>query len=65
MAFINVMSGTEVIDSISNIQIGEAQRDDEQTPSEPILPPQPKGNYEVDESVRGCRVGLSSIGGLH
>ena len=61
----NVMSGTEVIDSIYNIQIGEAQRDAEQTPSEPILPPQPKGNYEVDESVRGCRVGLPSIGDFY
>lgn len=55
------MSGTEVIDSISNIKIGEAQREVEQTPSEPIFPPQPSGNYDVDESVRACEIGMSTV----
>lgn len=54
MASTIVMRGTEVTDSISNIKIGEAQLEAEQTPSEPILPPQPSGNYDVDESVRAC-----------
>ncbi|KAF2746733.1 hypothetical protein M011DRAFT_468429 [Sporormia fimetaria CBS 119925] len=33
------------------IAIGEAQRAIEETPSEPFLPPQVGGNYEVDPSV--------------
>ena len=60
------MSGAEVrgvVGSISKIKIGEAHQDFEKTPSEPILPPQPSGIYEVDESVRGCRLGLSSVTG--
>ena len=58
-----MMSGAEIVDSISSIKIGEAHQDVEQTPSEPILPAQPKGNYQVDEGVRGCRFGLTSITG--
>jgi len=61
MAAILTLSETEVPDSASNIQIGEAQRKLEQTPSDPILPPQPSGSYEVDESVRACESGLSYI----
>ena len=60
-----MMSEAEAVDSISSIKIGKAQRDAEQTPSEPFLPPQPSGTYEVDESVRSCRVGSSSNGGLY
>ena len=56
-----VMSETEVTISISNIKIIEAQRKAEQTPSEPTLPPQPSGNYDVDESVRACEVKMSSV----
>lgn len=55
-----MMSETEAVNAISNIKIGAAQRDAEQTPTEPILPPQPKGSYDVDESVKACEVGLSS-----
>ncbi|KAL9627311.1 MAG: hypothetical protein Q9164_007642, partial [Protoblastenia rupestris] len=51
-----MMSGTEVTDSISKIKIREAQRDTEQTPSEPILPPQPSENYDVDKSVIACEI---------
>lgn len=54
------MSETEIVNAISNIKIGAAQREAEQTPSEPILPPQPKGSYDVDESVKACEAGLSS-----
>ncbi len=56
-----MMSGTEVTNSISNIKISEAQREVEQTPSEPILPPQPSGNYDVDESVRACKVEFTCV----
>lgn len=55
-----MVSGTEAVNDISNIKIGAAQREPEQTPSEPILPPQPNGSYYVDESVIACEVGLSS-----
>ncbi len=51
-----VVSWAEVTDSISNIGISEAQWEVEQPPSEPILPPQPSGKYDVDESVRTCEV---------
>lgn len=54
MASTMEMPVTEVTDSISNIKISEAQLEAEQPPSEPILPPQPSGNYEVDERVRAC-----------
>ena len=56
-----VITGTDVTDSISNIKLNEAQREAEQTPSEPILPPQPSGNYDVDESVSACEVGFSNV----
>lgn len=49
-----VASGAEVTDSISRIEISENHRKLEQTPSETILPPQPSGSYDVDESVRAC-----------
>ena len=55
------MSVREVSNSVSNTKISAAQRDVEQTPSEPILPPQPSGKYDVDESVRACKNGSSSI----
>ena len=55
-----MMSGTEAVNDISNIKIGAAQREPEQTPLEPILPPQPNGSYDVDESVLACEVGLPS-----
>ena len=45
-------------DSISNIKISEVQREAEQHPLEPILPSQPSGNYDVDESVKACEVGF-------
>ena len=38
--------------SISNIEINKAQQEAEQTPSDPILPPQPNRTYEVDKSVK-------------
>ena len=41
---------------LSDLQIAEGQQETEQTPSEPILPPKPSGNYEVDESVIACKV---------
>ena len=56
-----MLPGMEVIDSIRTIKIDEAPREVEQTPSEPILPPQLSGNYNVDESVKACEVGSSSI----
>ena len=46
--------------SISKIQYSAAQQEVEQTPSDPILPPQPSGVYEVDQSVTVCE--LSGIG---
>lgn len=56
-----LLRGTEVTDSIPEIKISEAQRKAEQTPSEPILPPQPSGNYDVDENVRACEVGIPNV----
>ena len=50
------VSKTNVTDSIFNMKISETQREFEGTPSEPILPPQPSGEFEVDESVRACEV---------
>lgn len=50
------MPGTEVTEPISNIKLSEAQREAEQTPSEPIRPLQPCGKYDVDESVRACEL---------
>ncbi|KAI9769111.1 MAG: hypothetical protein M1840_004462 [Geoglossum simile] len=38
-------------ESISNIAIGKAQREVEQTPTEPIAPPVLGGSYVVDDSV--------------
>lgn len=61
MASTRMMSRTEVTNSISNIKISEAPREVEQTPSEPILPPQPSGNYDVDESVRACKVEFACV----
>lgn len=61
MASTTAVLGTEVTESISNIKISETQRQAEQTPSDPILPPQPSGKYNVDESVRACEAALSSI----
>ncbi len=61
MASTRMMSRTEVTNSISNIKISEAPREVEQTPSEPILPPQPRGNYDVDESVRACKVEFTCV----
>ena len=55
------MSRTEVITSVPDIETDGAPRETEQTPSDLILPPQPSGNYDVDESVRACEVCLSSI----
>ena len=63
--FETMMSGAEVVNSIANMKVGEAHQDVEQTSSESILPPQSSGNYEVDESVRGCRFGFSSIIGRY
>lgn len=37
--------------TISNIAISQAQREVEQTPSEPFLPPKAGGSYVVDQSV--------------
>lgn len=51
-----VMPETEITNSISNVKISAAPQEAEQTPSEPILPPQPSGKYHVDESVRACRL---------
>ncbi|KAI9696262.1 MAG: hypothetical protein M1836_005815 [Candelina mexicana] len=42
------------LETISSIKIGKEQGETEETPSDPILPPEPSGNYEVDESVRAC-----------
>ncbi|KAF6218633.1 hypothetical protein HO133_005984 [Letharia lupina] len=56
MASTMVMSGMEVTESVSNIKLSEAQREAEQTPSEPIQPAQPRGNYDVDESMRACEL---------
>lgn len=36
---------------ISNIAISQAQREVEQTPSDPFLPPKAVGSYKVDQSV--------------
>ena len=41
---------------ISGFNINEAQREIEQTPSNPILPTQPSGHYEVDESGKAREV---------
>jgi hypothetical protein len=41
----------DITHTISNIAIGDAQRKIEQTPAEPIEPPKPAGQYEVDQSV--------------
>ena len=37
--------------TISNIAISQAQREVEQTPSDPFLAPRAGGSYYVDESV--------------
>lgn len=41
--------------------ISRDHRKADQTPSEPILPPQPSGKYNVDESVRACRSNLQNV----
>ncbi|KAL9065891.1 MAG: hypothetical protein Q9161_007944 [Pseudevernia consocians] len=46
-----VLSGMHVLNTISDINISEAQRQAKPTPSEPILPPKPSVDYHVDESV--------------
>ena len=56
-----VLSGMHVLNTISNINISEAQRQAKPTPSEPILPPKPSVDYHVDESVRACKVESSSV----
>lgn len=40
-----------VVESISNIAIGEAQKQIEQTPLGQIVPPQTSGSYFVDQNV--------------
>lgn len=52
------MSKNEVTESISRVNISKAQRESEHTPSEPILPPKPIGDYDVDERVRAGKIGL-------
>ncbi len=49
-------SGMDVTISISDVKIDEVQWEAAQTLLEPILAPHPSGNYEVDESVKACRV---------
>ncbi|KAL8787663.1 MAG: hypothetical protein Q9213_002094 [Squamulea squamosa] len=44
------------MESISSIDISEAQQRVEQTPSESIAPPTATGTYEVDDSVIECRL---------
>ena len=44
-----------IVSSISNLKIAKYQEETQQTPSTPILPPQPSGAYEVDESVIACK----------
>jgi hypothetical protein len=43
--------GKDMEHTISNIAINQAQRALEQTPSEPFLPPQAGGSFDVDRSV--------------
>jgi len=54
------MSKTAILNSGSDGDMTNAQQAPEQTPSEPILPPQPSGYYEVDDSVRACEIPLSN-----
>lgn len=55
------VSGSKISDCISDIKISEVQREVERTTSAPILPPQPSGNYEIDESVKACEIGPLSV----
>ena len=52
------LPGSNFAHWISNIEINRAQREAEQTPPDPILPPQPSGIYDVDESVVACEMVL-------
>lgn len=56
-----VVSGSKISDCISDVKISEVQREVERTASAPILPPQPSGNYEIDESVKACEIRPSSV----
>ena len=44
-----------VVPTLSDLKIAGYLEEEGQTPSTPILPPQPSGNYEVDESVITCK----------
>lgn len=51
--------------TISNIAIGQAQKEIEQTPSDPFLPPQVSGSYQVDPSVIAGSYARNIIFALH
>ncbi len=53
---------TEIDACPANLIIGKHQREVEGTSSDPILPLEPSGSYEVDESVKAC--GFGSYFGL-
>ena len=54
MASTVVISETEIDAFAANLIIDKHQREVKETPSDPILPPEPSGSYEVDESVKAC-----------
>ena len=45
------MAGTMMTETVSALEINPFQRKLESTPSEPMTPPRPGGNYVVDTSV--------------
>ena len=44
---------------IPNMGTNKAQRETEQTPSDPMLPPQLGGNFDVDDSIISCEIVVS------
>lgn len=51
MASTVVFSETEIDGFPANLIVDKHQREVKETPTDPILPPEPSGSYEVDESV--------------
>ena len=60
-----VVYGPELNESISNLVISEFQQGIEQTLSKPTLSCQYEEKYDVDESVRACKVEFQFCPKIH
>ena len=50
------MGSTQLVASTSSLSIDKPWSEAEEKLSEQILPPQPSGDYKVDEKVKACEL---------